>query len=160
MEIVKIIVDDIEDIFNQFDNNDISDELATYIENRCSRVKKNKMVIEIYTNIKLDNNTKERVVNAIRTHFGLETKYNLIDTKRRKIINIIYFLSGIFIMLFKNILPLTKTINDIVDVLGCFIIWESTFNLLFTDNEMDLKTDRSKKISNCHIDFKEKINYN
>lgn len=156
-EIVKIIVDDIEDIFNQFDNNDISDELATYIENRCSRVKKNEMVIEIYTNNKLDDNMKERVVNAIRTHFGLETKYNLIDTKRRKILNIIYFLSGIFIMLFKNLLPLTKTINDIVDILGCFIIWESTYNLLFTDNEMDLKTDRAKKISNCHIDFKVKI---
>ena len=78
----------------------------------------------------------------------------MIDTKKRKIINLIYFLSGIFILLFKNLLPLTKTINDIVDVLGCFIIWESTFNLLFTDNEMDLKTDRAKKISNCHIEFK------
>ena len=154
MEIVKIIVDDIEDIFNKFDNFDISDELATYIENRCSRVKKNEMTIEIYTKKELDDKTKDKVVTAIRSHFGLETKYNLIDTKKRKIINLIYFLSGIFILLFKNLLPLTKTINDIVDVLGCFIIWESTFNLLFTDNEMDLKTDRAKKISNCHIEFK------
>ncbi len=46
MEIVKIIVDDIEDIFNQFDTNDISDELATYIENRCSRVKKMKWLLK------------------------------------------------------------------------------------------------------------------
>lgn len=154
MEIVKIIIDDIEDIFNKFDKNDISDELATYIENRCSRVKKNEMTIEIYTDNKLDDKTKDKVVTAIRSHFGLETKYNIIDTKKRKILNIIYFFSGIFIMLFKNLLPLTKTVNDIVDVLGCFIIWESTFNLLFTDNEMDLKTDRAKKISNCHIEFK------
>ena len=154
MEIVKIIIDDIEDIFNKFDKNDISDELATYIEYRCSRVKKNEMTIEIYTDNKLDDKTKDKVVTAIRSHFGLETKYNIIDTKKRKILNIIYFFSGIFIMLFKNLLPLTKTVNDIVDVLGCFIIWESTFNLLFTDNEMDLKTDRAKKISNCHIEFK------
>ncbi len=35
MEIIKIMVDDIEDIFNKFDNMDISDELAMYIENRC-----------------------------------------------------------------------------------------------------------------------------
>lgn len=156
MEIVKIIVDDSEDIFNKFDRNDISDELATYIENRCSRVKKNEMIIEIYTDNKLDENYKERIVNAIRTHFGLETKYNILDMKKRKILNAIYFLSGIFILLFKNLLPLTTTVNEIIDILGCFIIWESTFNLFFTDNELDLKTDRAKKISNCRIIFKVK----
>lgn len=59
-------------------------------------------------------------------------------------------------MFFKNLLPLTNTIKDIVDVLGCFVIWESTFNLLFTDNQMDLKTDRARKISNCRIVFKVK----
>lgn len=154
MEIVKIIVDEIDDLFNKFDNSDISDELAIYIENRCSRVKRNEMIIEIYTNNELDEILKDKIVTAIRSHYGLETKYNLIDIKRRKIVNIIFFLSGIFILLFKNLLPLTKTINDIVDILGCFIIWESTFNLLFTDNEMDVKTDRAKKISNCHIEFR------
>lgn len=156
MEIIKIMIDDIEDIFNKFDNMDISDELAMYIENRCSRVKKKPLKIEIYTNQELNDEVQDKVVNAIRTHFGLETKYNLIDTKQRKVINIIYFLSGFFIMLFKNLLPLTNTIKDIVDVLGCFVIWESTFNLLFTDNQMDLKTDRAKKISNCRIVFKVK----
>lgn len=154
MEIVKIIVDEIDDLFNKFDNSDISDELAIYIENRCSRVKRNEMIVEIYTNNELDEILKDKIVTAIRSHYGLETKYNLIDIKRRKIVNIIFFLSGIFILLFKNLLPLTKTINDIVDILGCFIIWESTFNLLFTDNEMDVKTDRAKKISNCHIEFR------
>lgn len=54
MEIVKIIVDEIDDLFNKFDNSDISDELAIYIENRCSRVKRNEMIIEIYTNNELD----------------------------------------------------------------------------------------------------------
>lgn len=156
MEIIKIMVDDIENIFNKFDNMDISDELATYIENRCSRVKKQPLKIEIYTKQEINETIQDKIVNAIRTHFGLETKYNLIDTKQRKIINIIYFLSGFFIMFFKNLLPLTSTIKDIVDVLGCFIIWESTFNLLFTDNQMDLKTDRAKKISNCRIVFKVK----
>ncbi len=49
------------------------------------------MVIKIYTKNQLDDNVKEKVVNAIRTYFGLETKYNLIDTKKRKILNILYF---------------------------------------------------------------------
>lgn len=156
MEIVKIMVDYIDDIFNKFDNFDISDELATYIENRCTRVKKQQMLIEIYTNQELSGEMQDKIVNAIRSHFGLETKYSLIDIKQRKILNIIYFLSGLFIMIFKNWLPLTVTIKDIVDILGCFIIWESTFNLLFTDNEMDKKTAQAKKISNSRISFKVK----
>lgn len=93
MEIIKIMVDDIEDIFNKFDNMDISDELAMYIENRCWRVKKKPLKIEIYTQQELSEALQTKLVNAIRTHFGLETKYNLIDTKKRIIINIIYFLS-------------------------------------------------------------------
>ena len=40
----------IEDFIKKIsDNSDISDELAIYIENRCSRVKRNEMIIEIYT---------------------------------------------------------------------------------------------------------------
>ena len=153
MEIVKVVVDDIDDIFNQFDSNDISDELATYIEMRCSRVQKNELSIKIITRSELDDKTKDRVVDAIRCHFGLETKYTILDTKKRKTVNIIYFFLGVFILLFKNLLPLTNTVFDIFDVLGCFIIWESTFNLLFTDNEMDRKIDRAKKIRRCQIKF-------
>ena len=89
MEIVKINVDSIDDIFNKFDSNDISDDLAIYIENRCSRVKKQEMQIDIITKEKLDSKDKEKVVIAIRSHFGLETKYSIEDIKMRKIINAI-----------------------------------------------------------------------
>lgn len=153
MEIVNVYVDDIEDIFNRFDNNDISDELADYIEKRCSRVKRNEMSIRFITSSELDEHLKEKVVSAIRSHFGLEIKYSLLDIKKRKMMNVINFFLGLFILLFKNILPLTNTLSDVVDVLGCFIIWEGAFSLLFTDSEIDLKIDRLKKISKCIVKF-------
>ena len=156
MEIVKIIIDDIEDIFNKFDKNDISDELATYIENRCSRIKKNELVINIYTKDDLENVIKDKIVDAIRKHFGLETKYNLLESNRRKIANMLLIIAGVLIILLKNLVPLFNTIFDILDIIGCFIIWESAYNLIFTDNEEDRKTDRSKKISNCLIKFKKR----
>ena len=156
MEIVKIMVDDIDDIFNKFDNFDISDELATYIENRCSRVKKQEMQIDIITKEKLDSKDKEKVVIAIRSHFGLETKYSIEDIKMRKIINAILFLIGIFILIFKNLLPLINTITDIADILAWVIMWESVYNLVFRDTQSDIKIDRAKKISNCQIKFKTK----
>lgn len=156
MEIVKINVDSIDDIFNKFDSNDISDDLAIYIENRCSRVKKQEMQIDIITKEKLDSKDKEKVVIAIRSHFGLETKYNIEDIKMRKIINVILFLIGIFILIFKNLLPLINTITDIADILAWVIMWESVYNLMFRDTQSDIKIDRAKKISNCQIKFKTK----
>ena len=156
MEIVKIVVDDIDDIFNKFDSNDITDELATYIENRCSRVKRQEMQIDIITKEKLDPKIKEKVVIAIRSHFGLETKYCIDDIKKRKILNIALFLLGIFILIFKNLIPLLNTITDIANILAWFIMWESSYNLLFRDTAFDIKIDRAKKISNCQILFKVK----
>ncbi len=156
MEIVKINVDSIDDIFNKFDSNDISDDLAIYIENRCSRVKKQEMQIDIITKEKLDSKDKEKVVIAIRSHFGLETKYSIEDIKMRKIINAILFLIGIFILIFKNLLPLINTITDIADILAWVIMWESVYNLVFRDTQSDIKIDRAKKISNCQIKFKTK----
>ena len=65
-------------------------------------------------------------------------------------------IAGVLIILLKNLVPLFNTIFDILDIIGCFIIWESAYNLIFTDNEEDRKTDRSKKISNCLIKFKKR----
>ena len=60
MERIDIYVDDIDEIFNQFDHNDINDCLAEYIENRCSRIRKNELEINIYTNEKLNSDIKDR----------------------------------------------------------------------------------------------------
>lgn len=153
VEIVKIIIDDVDEIFHQFDNNDISDELATYIENRCSRLAKNEMCIKIITNEELSNTMKDRIVTAIRSHYGLEVKYVSIDIKKMKRVNIYYFISGLLTILIANLLSIGPFFVEVVDILGCFIVWESAFNLLFTDNEMDLKIDRAKKINKARIEF-------
>ena len=156
MEEIKVYINDYDILFNIFDKNDISDELATYIENRCSRIKKNELVVNIYTKDDLENVIKDKIVDAIRKHFGLETKYNLLESNRRKIANMLLIIAGVLIILLKNLVPLFNTIFDILDIIGCFIIWESAYNLIFTDNEEDRKTDRSKKISNCLIKFKKR----
>lgn len=153
VEIVKIIINDLDEIFHQFDNSDISDELATYIENRCSRLAKNEMCIKIVMKNELSSIEKDRIVTAIRSHYGLEVKYVSIDIKKMKRVNIYYFISGLLTILIANLLSVGSFFVEVIDILGCFIVWESAFNLLFTDNEMDLKIDRAKKINNAHIEF-------
>ena len=153
MEEVKIYIQDISDLYNTFDNSDISDDLANYIENRCSRVKNREMVIKIISNIEISEKEKEKLIHALRSHFGLEIKYNMINNKRRNTVNLFIMLFGLLILLFKNILPLSTTIFDILDVFACFMIWEAAYNLLFTDNIEDLKIARAKKIIGAKIEF-------
>lgn len=153
MEEVKVYINDYDSLFNVFDKNDISEELATYIENRCSRIKNSEMVIKFISNKTISDKDKDKLVDALRSHFGLEIKYNLIESKRRNLTNLVLMLIGLLILIFKNILPLLDTLFDILDIFACFIIWESAYNLLFTDNESDINIRRAKKISNSKIEF-------
>ena len=134
MEEIKVYINDYDSLFNIFDKNDISDELATYIENRCSRLKNKGIVIKFISSKTISDDDKDKLVDALRSHFGLEIKYNLIESKRRNITNLVLMLVGLLILIFKNILPLLNTLFDILDIFACFIIWESAYNLLFTDN--------------------------
>lgn len=153
IEIVKVYIENIEQIFNEFDRDDISDSLANFIENRCSRTAKNKLNIKIITNEELSKQNKDRVVTAIRSHYGLENKYLDIEIKKMNKVNMIYFIIGLLTILVGNILPIGSYIPEVIDVLGGFIIYESAFNLFFKDNEMDLKSYRNKKIGTAHVDF-------
>lgn len=153
MEEVKVYVNDYNCLFNAFDKNDISDELAVYIENRCSRLKNKKMVIRFISNNNISDRDKDKLIDALRSHFGLNIKYNLIESKRRNITNLVLMLVGLLILIFKNILPLLNTLFDILDIFACFIIWESAYNLLFTDNESDINIRIAKKIINAKIEF-------
>lgn len=155
VEIVKVYVDDINDIFNLFDNEDISDEFAAYIENRCSRTTKNKLCIKIFSE-ELDNELKDRIVTAIRSHYGIENKYLGVEIKKMQKVNICYFIAGLLTILAGILLPLGDYIPEVIDVLGGFMIYESASNLLFTDNELDLKSYRAIKISKAKVEFEKK----
>lgn len=152
-EEVVIKINNIDDIFNIFDDNDITDELANYIENRCSRILKKEMIIKIITEEKLDNEIKDKVVNAVRTHYGLETKHTLLDNRRTNYVNFLLLCLGILIIVIESILKVFDSLLNIIDIIGGFMIWESAYNLLFTDSEMDRKVDRAKKIINSKIVF-------
>jgi hypothetical protein len=156
IEFVKVYVDDIKDIFNQFDYEDISDELANYIENRCSRTTKNKLCIRMFFNNELTSEEKDRIVTALRAHYGLEKKYLEVETEKLKKVNICYFIAGLLTILAGILLPLGDYIPEIIDVLGGFMIYESASNLLFTDNELDLKSYRAIKISKAKVEFEKK----
>lgn len=152
-ELVNVYVDDIDDLFNKFDNEDISDDFAQYIENRCSRTKKNELTIKLITKFDLDKHQKDRIVTAIRSHYGIENKFLGLEVKKINRVNICYLIAGLLTILVGTSIHIGSYIPEVIDVLGGFIVYESAFNLLFTDNELDLKSYRAIKISKAHVVF-------
>ena len=153
LEVVKVYVDKFDDLFNMFDRDDISDYLSNYIENRCSRTTKNELEIDIITKEELDKDEKDRVVTSIRSHYGIEKKFLDIEIKKLQKVNIYYFIAGLLIILISNLVTIGTYIPQVIEVLGGFVIYESAFNLLFTDNELDLKCYRAIKIGKAHVKF-------
>lgn len=153
IEIVKVNVDNFDDLFNQFDSDDISDSLALYIENRCSRTTKNKLRIIISTKEELNKLEKDKIVTSIRSHYGLENKYLDIEIKKMNKVYMMYFFVGLLTVFIGNILSIGTYIPEVIDIIGGFIIYESAFNLFFKDNELDLRSYLIKKIGSAHIDF-------
>ena len=153
IEIVKVNVDNFDDLFNKYDSDDISDSLALYIENRCSRTTKNKLRIIISTKEELNKLEKDKIVTSIRSHYGLENKYLDIEIKKMNKVYMMYFFVGLLTVFVGNILSLGTYIPEVIDIIGGFIIYESAFNLFFKDNELDLRSYLIKKIGSAHIDF-------
>jgi len=155
-ENIVIDIDDIEDIYNQYNKNELNDDLANYIEKRCSRLMKNKVDITFVTNEELNDIEKNKINDLVRSHYGLEIKYLNIDVKKIKTANTVYLIAGILIIIIEMILKDFFLISTVIDILGWVLIWESVFNLLFTDNELDIKLSRAKKILNSNITFEKK----
>lgn len=156
-ENIVIDIDDIEDIYNQYNKNELNDDLANYIEKRCSRLKKNKVDITFVTNEELNDIEKNKINDLVRSHYELEIKYLNIDVKKIKTANTVYLIAGILIIIIEMILKDFFLISTVIDILGWVLIWESVFNLLFTDNELDIKLSRAKKILNSNITFEKKV---
>ena len=155
-ENIVIDIDDIEDIYNQYNKNELNDDLANYIEKRCSRLMKNKVDITFVTNEELNDIEKNKINDLVRSHYELEIKYLNIDVKKIKTANTVYLIAGILIIIIEMILKDFFLISTVIDILGWVLIWESVFNLLFTDNELDIKLSRAKKILNSNITFEKK----
>ena len=155
-EVIKVNVTNLSDLFHPFDNDDISDELQDFIEERCSNTTKYDLVIKFITAKELTEQMKEKIVTAIRSHYGLDVKYTELSNKKMKQLNVIYLIIGIVMIFGLRALNIDLSFTYILDIIGSLMIWESAYNLVFMDSEMDQQIILDKKIMKAHIKFEKK----
>lgn len=155
-EIIHIDIEDMDDVYNCFNKNDLSEELQYYIEDQCGRTNSNEVIFRITTREELPEEEKERLVDTIRRHYGLDVRHCELQIKKNKIINILFFIIGVLLLFLLHNVQDLDFIPEVLDIVVCLVIWESIYNLIFKDFQIDLEVGLSKKIYTSRIEFKKR----
>lgn len=100
---IRVDIDNKEDIFNKFNNQQISEELGDYIYN-CAKMFPTNKKITIYINnsVIFSKEEKQQLVDGIREYYGLLVKKKMFYTKFNKLKRIILFLIGILLIILSD----------------------------------------------------------
>ena len=79
---IDITINEETNIFNEFNNEQLSEELSNYIYSNCkgNSIEKN-ITINIIHKHKLDEEEKQKIIDAIRSNFGIDIRENNIRLK-------------------------------------------------------------------------------
>ena len=155
--VIKITLKKKEDYISKFNENIISAELSSYILEECRGYKLNDdIIIEIYSEYKMAAAEKEKLVDMIRSHFGIEVSESLSYQKRSIIIDFILFILGIIGFFIYFISKDSPIISEFIMILCWVVIWEAAYDLIFTKLRNKIDIERKRRLATCKINFKEK----
>lgn len=153
---INITIDNLDDITNEFNNTKLSDELSNYIYNECkgNSLKEN-IKINIHTSKQFTDEEKEKIVDMIRSNYGIDIKENMLYIKYTNIKGLILFFVGIFLICIYNFLNNFELawIPETLLIISWVVIWEAVYNFIFLETQKRIEIKRLKKLTNCKIDF-------
>lgn len=157
---IEISLSENSQIYNEFNDNQLSDELSNYIYNQCKGkpVRKN-IVLNINHKFKMNEEDKIKLINSIRENYGIDIKENLLKLGFEHVKEFILIVLGSLLLLISNFFNYIDSpiISEIISIFGCVIIWETAHNIFFLETEIRLAIKRLKKLTNAKINFNEII---
>lgn len=154
--LINITLTEETEIFNPFNNEQLSDGLSNYIYSQCKGTNaKNNIVINISHDFSLSNEEKKIIVDAIRANFGIDIKENILRLKYEFLIELILILCGSILLIIAKLFDKINSllIGEIISIFGCVAIWEVAYNIIFTDIKTLIENKRLKKLTKAKINF-------
>lgn len=153
--VIKINIKKREDYTSKFNDDILSKELDDYIMNECKKfdIKEN-FDIEIYSEYDMDEIEKNKIIDMIRSNFGVEISEKIDRRKKAIRIDIITILFAVIALTFYILSSDIPILSEFILVFSWVLIWESTYNLLFVGFSNKIDIERRKKLTNCKIEFK------
>lgn len=147
-KIIEININDKDDIFDKYNDKNISKEFIEYIINKTKQIELNKNIKFICIK-KCD--IEKNIVELIRKELEKEYKISLKERNKNNIKQIIFLLMGIiFIILSTNIED--KSIwKEISLITGWVHIWEMIELEMFSDMDGRIKRKTIKRILNSEM---------
>ena len=154
---IVVDINNKKDIFNKFNEKQISDGLAQYIITNAKKdfISKNvKLVIK--QNVSLTTQEQEKMVDAIREYFGLLVREKILYLRINNVKQIVLSILGILLIIFSELLSMffNYLIPELLLIAGWIVIWEALESILFVDSKAKIDKRIYLKLSNCEIDFK------
>ena len=159
----NVILNDKSQLYNQFNDSQLSDELSHYIYNQFRGVPlKSNIILNIILKFEMNDDEKNKLVDEIRENYGIDIKENLLKLKIEKIKQIIFILMGIFLLIFAN---LFNTIHitlasQVFTIFGWVIIYEFVYSFVFNNISTHLENKRYQKLIDAKIHFSKYENIN
>ena len=145
-------------IFNPYNNTQLSDELSNYIYNSCKGSSNNKKIkINILHNHEIKEEEKIKIIDAIRSNFELDIKENILHIKYELSLEIILIIIGTILLITSKVFHNLNTIiiDEVISIFGWVMIWEAAYHFVFVDIKEMIENKRLKKLTEAKIYFKQ-----
>lgn len=150
---IKLNLKKKEDFYCKYSNYILNPELRSYLFDECyGDDYKNKIVINIYTKLKLSNSEKNKMIDTIRRTFGLKVQDELYYYEKSKFKKTILFLIGIVLIVIYYF-SFVNIIKEIILILGWLSIWESVYSFLIDSKRDYIYIYRLKQYAKARIYF-------
>lgn len=153
---IIIVINEKSQLYNQFNNSQLSDELHQYIYNQFKGVSlKTDIFISVYHNFELSNYEKRKLVNEIREDFGLDIKENLIALKSESYKRSILFILGMILTAISHLFKADYfyLVSQFFSIFGWIMIWEYIYSLIFFSTRTKYENKKFNKLINAKVHF-------
>lgn len=142
------------DYVNRFNNDRISKELNNYLLDECKTIRHNsKINIKVKNEFNMTEEEQKKFKEMIKNSYVDDNLELNLTLKRLLVVDLIMFLIGIVFLLFYYLSKNIIIMSEILLIFGWVLIWESTYNLLFSRVENKIKIKKNRQIINGKIDF-------
>lgn len=162
--IIDITVNDDSNFLSPYsysENNDISTEVASFIDQSILSIKKGQKIHFVIHSDSIDDNEKIIYKKAIHNHYKDCYINSYIERKRLTKISIIMLLIGMFalgLMIYFNVSHIiSEVFSEVIDIFAWVFIWEAVDIFFFQVTTIKYKQLRYYEIANSIIKYK-KIN--
>lgn len=151
---IKVELQDIDNVFNVYNNHILSNEFGKYLYDSCALISSDRKIsIVINTKFEITEAEKSKIKSTIIDNFNSYLKKEKFLQKHRNIKKIILLLVGLILIMLTEVLKDLYIVEEILLISGWVAIWEVIYDILFVDIKNEHNIKHLKQLSKSKIEF-------